>query len=74
MAGDRRRDRVLAAEYVSLWTEAEDDERQRKEKEAEREKWRKEQEARDEKARKRQEAMTQLYLSDSLFSLLGTNS
>ena len=74
VAGDRRMDRVLAAEYVSLWKEAEDDERQRKEKEAEREKWRKEQEARDEKARKRQEAMTQLYLSDSLFSLLGTNS
>lgn len=70
VAGDRRMDRVLTSEFVPLWKEAEDDDVQRKKKEAQREKWREEQEARDAKQRKRQEALTQLYLSDSLFSML----
>ena len=70
VAGDRRMDRVLTSEFVPLWKEAEEDEAQRKKKEAEREKWRQEREAREAKMKKRDEALTQLYLSDALFRML----
>jgi len=47
VAGDRRMDRVLAAEFVPLWKEAEEEDALRKKKDAEREKWRREQDERE---------------------------